>query len=131
MRDLRCSKCDSRNVDRLVPKVTHCNACGHDSDYVPDCGKPPPIRMWFSACVAPYGHGGDCQFDPTPALMEVEGLCETCGNDRAAWDRLLTRVRLLESLLAEALPWWTEEGDVDSECADLVHRIADALGFDK
>lgn len=107
----------------------------------PKCGKPPPIRMWFSACVAPYGHGGDCQFDPLPALMETEGICETCGNDRAAWDRLRAENRRLldylsvektysqhlRSLLAEALPWWTEEGKVDPECADLVARIEEAI----
>lgn len=105
------------------------------------CGKPPPIRMWFSACVAPYQHGGDCQFDPLPALTETEGICETCGNDLVAWDRLraenvdladrlgIERVysQHLKSLLAEALPWWEEEGNVDPECADLVARITDAI----
>ena len=88
----------------------------------PKCGKFPPIRLWFSTCVAPYGHGGDCQFDPLPALTATKSSCKTCGND-------LQRVenRFLKFLLAEMLLWWEKKDTVDSECGDLMMRVKEAI----
>lgn len=68
---------------------------------LPCCGERPPLP-WFAACAARYGHGGLHQFPPLQSLYSKE-RCESCGNDRAAWDALLAQLSAMTTALERAL----------------------------
>ena len=63
-----------------------------------NCGKPSHIRKWFGPCALSYGHGGLCDHPPLAALHESDGRCDTCGNDRDAWDRAIAEIARLTAL---------------------------------